>query len=206
MKIFFLSMLLLPSGLLFAQDNEEGELLNHISYLNKSDKKTTGLEKVTATMKARTKLGGMGGYSNAYVIEGAKSRVSVPSEENLQFVLTRDGDSGEGTAPDTVINGVNVQEMMGELMDPSRNISLYKMTIEKDTRKAVMQESGGMFSMKMKEGAEKVSFDVRKVKGGYMFVISKKLKPGEYAFIDLMGGGSGGGMDQSFTAFCFRVE
>ncbi len=203
MKTIILPMLLLSSCLLFAQDDEEGELLNHISYLNKADKKTTGLEKVTAKMKNKTKLGGMGGFSNAYVIEGSKSNVTIPAEETLQFILTKDGSNGEGTAPDTVVKGINVSNMMSEYMDPSRNISLYKLAIEKGNRKAVMQEGGGMFNPKMKDGAEKISFDVKKAKGKYIFVVPKKLRPGEYAFIDMM---SGNGMDQSFTAFCFRVE
>lgn len=202
MKTILFSLILFSSGLLFAQNDEEGELLNHISYMNKADKKTIGLEKVTAKMKNKTKLGGMGGFSSAYVIDGSKSNITVPSEDSLQFVLTKDIDVSEGSAPDTVINGMNVSDMMSEIMDPSRNISLYRLTTEKGTRKATMQEAGGMFNSKIKDGAEKISFDVRKTKGKYIFIIPKKLKPGEYAFIDMMGGG----MDQSFTAFCFRVE
>jgi hypothetical protein len=203
MKPILFTIFLVISTLLLAQESEEGELLNHISYVHKADKKTTGLEKVMAKMISKTKLGGMGGFSNAYVIEGSKSSVTISAEENLQFVLTKDSGDGEASVPDTVINGMNVADMMSEIMDPSKNISLYKLTTEKGTRKAVMQESGGMFSPKMKDGAEKISFDIRKAKGKYIFVIPKKLKAGEYAFIDMMGGG---GMDQTFTAFCFRVE
>ena len=157
------------------------EYANHPYFFDKSNKQLTALEKSSAKISTKIKALGYGGMSSQYVIEGGSSAVNIPSADTTEFVVT----------------GGN------QLMDPSQMFSLYPLDAGKKQRAAVLAQGKGLLG-KNKQ-AEKISCLLKKVNDKYVLVVPVKLEPGQYAFINTMPSG-GGGMDQTFDAYCFAVK
>lgn len=151
---------------------------NHPYFFDKSTKQLTALEKSSAKVSTKVKVLGLGGMSSQYVIEGNTSTVNVPVADTTEFVVT--GSSN--------------------FADPSQMMSLYMLDVNKKQRSAVMAEA--KYFGKNKE-AGKINCLLKKINDKYVLVVPVKLAPGQYAFINSMGGG---GMDQQYDAYCFTVR
>ena len=97
-----------------------------------------------------------------------------------------------------------MQGMMGGMNDPSK-FTLYKLNIEKGSRKILLMKQGGAnpFSNHKMQSSDKYTFSVKKVREGYwVLVTDKSLPQGEYAFSvqDYTGGSMG------ITYFAFGVD
>lgn len=135
-------------------------------------------------MKTKAKALGYGGTSSGWQIDGKHSKVVLTRSDSVEFVITGFGGSSHG-------------------MDPSSVITLYKLTVnKKDDREITTMETGGFGSSKTKENDDKKDFNVKKVGDKTIFVITGRLQPGEYAFINMMEMGQ----DQTVKAYCFRVQ
>jgi hypothetical protein len=167
---------------LYAQDQYPSpEYANHPYFFDKGSKQLTALEKSSAKMSTKVKALGYGGMSTQYVIEGGSSAVNIPSADTIEFVVT----------------GGNA------MMDPSQMFSLYMLDAKKNQRSAIMAQGGGLLGKNKKK--EKISCLLKKVNDKYVLVVPVKLEAGQYAFINTMPSG-GGGMDQTFDAYCFAVK
>lgn len=158
------------------------EYANHPYYFDKTTKQLTALEKSTAKISTRVKALGYGGMSQQYVIDGNTSSMNIPAADTIEFVVT----------------GGNA------MMDPSQMMSLYALSANKKQRAATLAQGGGILKGKNKQ-AEKISCLLKKINDKYVLVVPVKLEPGQYAFINTMPSG-GGGMDQSYDAYCFTVK
>jgi hypothetical protein len=87
------------------------------------------------------------------------------------------------------------------MADLSQTLSLYLLGVNKRQRSAVMMQGKGLFGKNKEAG--KIAYLVKKINDRYVLVVPVKLEPGEYAFINMLGGG---GMDQTYDAFCFSVK
>ena len=182
MKYLLCIILLVGVMRLHAQDQYPSpEYANHPYFFDKSSKQLTALEKSSAKMSTKVKALGYGGMSSQYVIEGGSSTVSIPSADTIEFVVT----------------GGN------QMMDPSQMFALYPLDANKRQRSAVMAQGGGILGKNKK--AEKISCLLKKINDKYVLVVPAKLEPCQYAFINTMPAG-GGGMDQTFDAYCFAVK
>ena len=192
----------------------EPEFSKEVYYLKKdSINSAVRLEKGSSKMEAKTKMGGLGGYENGYVLEGGKSTTRLGSGNKLSFIFST-GASVKTSNPqnDSMMRASGMdpammQGMMGGMDDPASTITLYKVESEKGKRKILMQKSGGAmpFSSKKVKSSDKYTFSVKKIREGYWeLVIDKTLPGGEYAFTTMnMGMGS---MDGSTTLFAFAID
>jgi hypothetical protein len=217
-KYFFIAFAILAcSPFLFAQPEKtkypEPEFSNEVYYLKKDSVNTAvRLEKGSSKMESKTKMGGMGGYENGYVLDEEKSTVRLHSGSSLSFVISKGtgaGSSNSSSMADSMMraNGMDPSAMsgMGSMNDPSSTITLYKAEPGKGKRKILMQKSGGAFSMKKAKSSDKYTFSVKKIREGYWeLVIDKTLPRGEYAF-SMIGMGMGN-MDGSTTLFAFAID
>jgi hypothetical protein len=206
-----ITLLLLLSGstTLSAQQYPEPEFTNEICYLVKGDSATlVRLEKGNSRMDTKVKMAGFGGAESGYTLEGEQSTTRLNVPKGTSFILyTGEGEQKKSAYMDSMMkaNGVDpaAMEAMGMSGDPSRNISLYKMTVSQGSRKIFLQKSGGMFSMKKNGSSDKIPFSVRKIREGYWELLTDKgLSGGEYAFT-FMGAGS---MDGSVMLFAFGIN
>jgi hypothetical protein len=180
MKYLFCMILLSAGSILRAQDQYPSPEYNNYPYFfNKSTKQLVALEKTSATITTKAKALGYGGVSSQYVIEGNASTVKIPGADTTEFIVT----------------GGNA------MMDPSQMLSLYPLDASKRQRSAVMMQGKGLLGKNKEAG--KISLLVKKNNDRYVLVVPVKLEPGEYAFINIVGGG---GMNQTFEAFCFSVK
>ncbi len=168
------------AAMLHAQDQYPNpEFANHPYFFDKSTKQLTALEKSTAKISTKVKALGYGGMSTQYVIEGGTSSISIAVADTTEFVVT----------------GGNA------MMDPSQMMSLYLLDACKRQRSAVMAQAKCLLVKKKEAG--KISCLLNKINDKYVLVVPMKLEPGEYAFINQVGGS---GMDQSYDAYCFSVK
>jgi hypothetical protein len=216
-KYFFIAFAILAlSPFLFGQPDKtkypEPEFSNEVYYLKKdSINSTVRLEKGSSKMETKTKMGGMGGYENGYVLDGEKSSVRLHSGSSLSFVVSTGAGAKQASSAqtDSVMraSGMDPSMMsgMGSMNDPSNTVTLYKADPNKGKRKIYMMKSGGAFSMGKNKSSDKFTFSVRKIREGYWeLVIDKTLPRGEYAFSVMnMGMGS---MDGSTLLFAFGVD
>ena len=182
MKYFFSILLLAMASLLHAQDQYPNpEFANHPYYFDKGTKQLTALEKSAARIATKMKALGYGGMSQNYVIDGSTAAVTVPTGDSIEFVVT----------------GGN------QIMDPSQMMSLFLLDAGKKQRTAVMAQAKGLFGKKQEAG--KITCLLKKINDKYVLVVPVRLQPGQYAFINLMGG-SGGAGEISYDAYCFTVK
>jgi hypothetical protein len=197
------------------QNYPEPEFSNEVNFLEKDTVYTViRLEKNSSKLEAKTKMGGMGGAENGYVINGEKSTVRLHGGNNLSFVFSTGASSGTTSATkekDSMMqsNGFDpaMMQSMGSMgmMDPS-NITLYKAETGKGKRKVLTMKMPGAMSFGAKvKTADKITFSLKKIREGYWeMVIDKPLTKGEYVFSMINMGMSS--MDGSATLFAFGVD
>ena len=219
-RLLFVIFILHGTSFLIAQPNmakyPEPEFTNEICLLKKEGVVTTlRLEKASAKMESKTKMGGFGGSESGYTWDGARSTVRLNNGNNISFVISS-GASAPTETRDSMMkaNGMDpamMQQGMGSMMDPSTTITLYKAESEKGKRKILMMKAPGAnpFGNKKMQSSDKLTFSVKKVREGYWeLVIDKPLTKGEYAFTS-MGMGMGmsmGSMDGGTILFAFGVD
>ncbi|MEP7230490.1 MAG: hypothetical protein ABI691_09580 [Ginsengibacter sp.] len=198
----------------YAQQYPEPEFSNEVYYLEKDTVyKTIRLEKESAKLDAKMKMGGFGGMENGYSIDDSKSTVRITHGNNLSFIFST-GTTVKVGSPlsDSLMNANGIDpEMMRNMADkmnnPLNNITLYKLETEKGKRKIIMQKSGGAvpFASKKIKSSDKYTFSIKKIREGYSeLVIDKTLPGGEYAFSVPQNGM--GGMGGDITLFAFGIE
>lgn len=162
----------------------ESQTLNHFYYIADSNKLET-LEKVEAAMKSKSKLGGFGGTSSAYVMEGSSSSVHIASQQPSFGIF------------------------MSSMMDPSQVIRLFRFEKKDKSRESVVSKSGPM-GKNNNSNFVGINYSVKKnEKGMYIIVPDEPLQPGEYGFINmmLMSGNTGGrGGMPNYMAFAFSIR
>ena len=138
-------------------------------------------------MKSKTKLGGFGGYSSAYIMEGSNSKVQIGNQQP-SFVIRMDG----------------------MMMDASQMIRLYRFEKKEKNRESVISK-GGMMGKGNSQNQDGIKFNVKKTdKGVYWLIPEEPLIPGEYGFINMMSpssnGGGRGGATPSYAAYAFAIR
>jgi hypothetical protein len=189
MKHLIIAVAMLLSIASVAQDTKtvampEPEFMNRIYYYAAGNNALIVLEKGEAEMKTKAKLGGFGGASSLYVINGSKSAVRLKSSDKVSFAVKMDN-------------------MM--MMDPSSILILYKFEIKGSNRQAVLQESG--FRGKNSQQQQGIKCLLKKTAAGtYVFVPEEPLPAGEYGFINTMTPANYNSRSASYTVFAFGVD
>ena len=211
-KIISFSAAVLCASLAFAQTNPNPEFSNEVYYLKKdSPYSLVRLEKNSA--KQETKVNMITGAEYGYEIEGKSSPVRFSNGSNLSFIFSNGASSSSSSSSnsksDSVMraNGIDpgsMSSMFGG--DPSTMIILYKVNVDKDTRKIYLQKSGGYFASKKNQSSDKYTFSLKKIRDGYWeLVVDKPLPKGEYVFsmTGMMGGADVTGTQ---TVFAFGID
>lgn len=188
-SILSIALLLMVYQQSRAQDNKstvEPEFINRLYYVADSNK-LSDLEKTESAMKSKTKLGGFGGYSSAYVMEGSTSKIQIGNQQP-SFVIKMDG----------------------MMMDASQMIRLYRFEKKDKNRESVISK-GGMIGKNNSQNQEGIKFNVKKTdKGVYWLIPEDLLAPGEYGFINMMSpatnSGGRGGSSATYTTYAFAIR
>ena len=206
MKYFIIPLLLISLNS-FAQDDAAKyplpEFSKEIYYLAKPDMKLMRLEKEASSMNTKTRAGGFGGAEMGYFIEGNKSRVRLNTGEALSFIYYTGPPRSMDPAADSTMRANGIDPSMSSFsgMDPSSLIQFYVAVPDKDKRKVLMAQGGGIGFGKSKNTA-KYTYSLRQVKEGYYeLLIDKTLPKGEYAFV--VSGMTG---DGSSLLFAFGID
>ncbi|MBL0131613.1 MAG: hypothetical protein IPP43_11205 [Chitinophagaceae bacterium] len=117
------------------------------------------LKKYISKMESKVKMGGLGGYESGYEMDGIKSTVRLSSGTNLSFIISKGvavNNQSSSRQSDSMMaaNGMDpsaLSGMMDMMNDPASTITLYKMEIEKEKRKILMQKSGVRFLSPVKK-------------------------------------------------------
>lgn len=213
--IILLLMIAVNYSLLLAQTTQvkypTPEFSNEIYFFNKEASQAVRLEKGYSKQETNTRMGGMGGSSMTYSLEGKKSDVRIPYG-NLSFIYyTGEAPSNNSAESDSMMraNGIDPSAMadpMAMMNDPSRTTALYSMSVEKGNRNIITMAFNGMKILgKAKKESTKYTISIKNVKKGYYeLVVDKPLPRGEYAF--LVQDATGGGMDNKSKLFAFGVD
>lgn len=132
------------------------------------------LENTIGIRKNKNKIGGLGGNTMSYIIEGERSTIRLKADSAV-FVM----ESGSGT--------------LGAI-DPTMSITLYMLEIKDGKRVAIMNEYKPGFNPlslvtnkagdKSKNTDTKINYKSTPLKEGFtQLKPEKKLEPGEYAFV-----------------------
>ena len=196
-----------------AQKYPDPEFSNEVCFLKKDgDYSVTRLEKKTAKLLAKAKLGGLGGMESGYTIEDSRSTVRIARSNNLSFVFSTGATAKASSAQaDSALlaNGIDpeaMRSMMGN-SNPLDNIALYKLESENGKRKILMQKFGAAlpFASKKIKSSDKYTFSIKKIRESYWeLVIDKPLPAGEYGFS--VPNTNAGNMDGSNIIFAFGVD
>ena len=188
----------------------EPEFLKEIYALNMETNSLVRLEKETARLDTKTKLGGFGGSEYGYTVPGETSKTHFSSTRLPTFIYqSRKGNSSSANKGDsltrmtgndsmdkTMQNVGSMNAMVDEYFDPSRTITLYAMYTVKGERKLLVQNSGTFGKGKKASSKHTISF--KKIKDGYYEIsVDKQLPKGEYAFMTT----TMGTMDATFFVF-----
>ena len=214
-ELIFFPVFLSIASLLWAQPDKtkypDPEFSKEVYFLKKdSVNSVVRLEKESSKMESKTKMGGMGGYENGYVLDEEKSSVRLKAGRSLSFVYSNGASARSSSAQtDSMMkaSGMDPSMMsgMGSMDDPANTITLYKTESGKGKRKILMQKQGGAFGKK-NQSSDKYTFSVKKIREGYWeLVIDKTLPKGEYAFT-VMSFMNMGAMDGAATLFTFAIE
>jgi hypothetical protein len=177
------------------------EFSNEIYFLEKDSMTLVRLEKNSTKMETRTKLGGFGGAEFGYYIDGARSTTRLPSGSVKSFVFYTGAAGGSNATTDSVMRAAGIDPAsisQGMAGDPS-SINLYKLSSDKDGRKAVLSQGG----LGKKKENNKYTFSVKKIKDGYYeLIIDKTLPKGEYLFTTM----AYGNVDGSSNSYAFGID
>jgi hypothetical protein len=180
-RIFLLGVLTMAGAVLVAQDASvpDPEFINQVYFLDK-DHKLQDLEKTQAELKTKS---GIAGGKQLYIINGAKSSVTVPAAD-ATFVVS---------------NGAS-----GFSADPSQQFELLRFDVKKNNREGLSVKYGGIGKPKMDEGQNHVKINYKKLKEGVFGIVPEQpLAAGEYAFINKL---SMQGTSMKMDAYAFSVQ
>ena len=216
-KLLFAALFLQIAPALLAQPDKikypDPEFSKEVYFLKKDSViSVVRLEKASAKMESKTKMGGMGGSESGYTWDDSKSIVRLTNRNNLSFVFSTGASSSSSSSmQDSMMraNGMDPAMMqgMGSMTDPASTITLYKAESDKGKRKILMMKAPGAMSFgnKKMQSSDKFTFSVKKIREGYWeLVIDKPLPKGEYAFT-VMGMGMAS-MDGSTALFAFGID
>lgn len=149
--------------------------------------KQSGLESTGAIRKQKKKLGGFGGVSFSYELEGEKSTVRLNADSAI-FVLQ------QGTG------------MVG--MDISMTLRLFKLEMKNGKRIAVEGEYKSSVLGTGKTTDTKIVTRSKQLKEGLTQIVpEKKLEKGEYAFVSsMMEGNNYDGKNTKYTVYAFAID
>lgn len=172
-----------------ARDNKtdtmpEPEYMNQVYYYAAGGNTLIALEKGEASMKSKARLGGFGGSSSGYIINGSQSPVRIKNSETISFI-------------------VKMETMM---MDPSNTLILYKLLPKGNNRQALLQQTGFMGKTNS-QNQRGIKYNLKKSSTGvYTILPERPLGPGEYAFINMLMPSSYSGTSPSYTVFAFGID
>jgi hypothetical protein len=216
--ILILVLITFSTSFLIAQNKEEKypepEFTNEVTFLNKEKVVSViRLEKASARLESKNKMGGFGGAESGYTLEGTRSTVRLVSGNNLSFVFStgasvKSAPDKDSLSGDNLIDASAFQGMEGlsSMTDPSNTIALYMVEAAKGKRKILIIKSPGAmpFAGKKSQSANKLTFSVKKIREGYWeLVVDKTLAKGEYAF---MQAGMGMANIDGATLYAFGVD
>lgn len=148
------------------------------------------LEKAAAAQKTKNKMGGIGGGESFYQIRGDKSPVVLKRDEEIFFEIK----------VEMAMGGAVTEDMIEKML------KLYPFENRKGDRVYVLSKIGAM-GMGASQGEEIPVEFTKKAGGTYVAAPKKPLKPGQYAFIDMMGGDPDEtGKNISYRAYAFMVD
>ncbi len=122
------------------------------AYYNVKTKTLTELEKSQYNTMAKAK--GLFKAESGFFLNGTSSSVRIPKQEELKFILK--------TTPG---------------IDPTSVFDLVKFEIRKEQRVFITTTAK---STSTSTSFEKISYDVKKIKEGYYYLVVKNLDKGEY--------------------------
>jgi ribosomal protein S9 len=186
MKKITLAVALLVCVAIQAQQQPEPEFMNQLYYCQPGAASLTALEKGEAAMKTKAKLGGFGGSSSSYVMNGNRSPVRIANNDKPSFAVKMDNNM---------------------MMDVSQVIVLYKFDIKGGDRQAQLYGTG--FMGKNNSVQQGIKCQVKKTSTGvYLLLPEEPLTNGEYGFINMRppNGAGGRGGKISYTAFGFGID
>jgi hypothetical protein len=149
--------------------------------------KQSDLENTGAIRKQKKKLGGFGGVSFTYEMEGEKSPVRLHADSAI-FVI----EQGTGMLS----------------MDMSMTLQLFKLEIKNGKRVAVQGDYKPSLLGTGKTTDTKISTSSKQIKKGLtQLVPAKKLEKGEYAFVSgMMEGNNYDGKNTKYVVYAFAID
>jgi hypothetical protein len=199
MKPYLLCCLMMGCLSTAAQTSQKAypipEFINEVYLLQKDSNRVLRLEKNSATMQTKMKLGGFGGAEAGYFIDEEKSTVRLPNGATPSFVyyLSDAGSSDSATRKNT--GYPSGYGSMG--LNTLDELKLQRFSTSKGKRKLLLTTMQGSGNQKQ------YSFGIKKIREGYYeLVLDKALPKGEYAFVTR----SMMSADGAVTLFCFAVD
>jgi hypothetical protein len=152
-----------------------------------STEKQTDLEKTGAVRKQKKKLGGFGGVSFTYEMEGEKSPVRLNADSAI-FVI----EQGSGMLS----------------MDMSMILQLFRLEVKNGRRVAVQGDYKPSLLGTGKTTDTKITTSSKQLKEGLTQLMpTKKLEKGEYAFVSgMMQGNNYDGKNTKYIVYAFGVD
>jgi hypothetical protein len=147
----------------------------------------TDLENTNATRKQKKKLGGFGGVSFSYEIEGERSAIRL-NADSVIFVL---------------------QQGTGSLaIDISMTLRLFKLEVKNGKRIAVEGDYKPSVLGTGKTTDTKINTSAKQLKEGLSQIVpEKKLEKGEYAFVSsMMQGNNYDGKHTKYAVYAFAID
>ncbi|MFM9910743.1 MAG: hypothetical protein ACKVOW_15440 [Chitinophagaceae bacterium] len=160
---------------------------SEVKLYHPTTEKQTDLETTGAIRKQKKKLGGFGGVSFTYEMNGEKSFIRMNADSAI-FVI---------------------QQGTGMLaMDMSMTILLYKLEIKDGKRVAVQGDYKPSVLGTGKTTDTKISTASKQLKDGITQIVpEKKLEKGEYAFVSsIMEGNNYDGKNTKYIVYAFAID
>ncbi len=160
---------------------------SEVKLYHPSTEKQSDLESTGAIRKQKKKLGGFGGISFTYEMEGEKSPVRL-SADSAFFVI---------------------QQGTGMLaMDMGMTIMLYRLEIKNGKRVAVQGDYKPSLAGTGKTTDTKITTSSKQLKEGITQIVPEnKLEKGEYAFVSsMMQGNNYDGKNTNYIVYAFAIE
>jgi hypothetical protein len=160
---------------------------SEIKLYHPATEKQTDLEATSATRKQKKKLGGFGGVSFSYEIEGERSAIRLNADSAI-FVL---------------------QQGTGSLaIDMSMTLRLFKLEVKNGKRNAVEGDYKPSVLGTGKTTDTKITTSTKQLKEGLSQIVpEKKLEKGEYAFVSsMMQGNNYDGKNTKYAVYAFAID
>lgn len=138
---------------LYAQNNLP-EFNDKPAYFDLKTKKIVELEKSQYNAMAKAK--GLFGAESGYFLNGVSSNVKISKQTELRFVVK-----------------------VSEGIDPTSVFDLVKFEVKKDKRIFITTNAKATSTS---TSFEKITYDLKKIREGYYYLIVKNLEKGEYFF------------------------